>query len=223
MVYFAAPLGGADGPVGAGDSEPAAGTRCIATAESSSPAGPFTADPLPLACLPGYEQALSGLLFALREHGLSVPADVSVLAAASSWSATTMQPQISAADVLAEEMGRHAVEMLLRLLGDPSAPAQHILLRPPFEDPRQRRHAARGRFHSSSGLTRAPANAPCPRGALGRELGSREPDRRLPDERGAESRATERRDPTDAQLLEAQLTGPYLVKADLNSATLIGT
>jgi DNA-binding LacI/PurR family transcriptional regulator len=74
------------------------------------------------------------VLFALRERGLSVPADVSVLAVASSRLATTVQPQVSAADVPAEEMGRHAVDTLLRLLASPSAPLAHILLSPPFVD-----------------------------------------------------------------------------------------
>jgi arabinan endo-1,5-alpha-L-arabinosidase len=57
VVYFAAPLEGADGPVGVSDSEPAAGARCIATAESTSPTGPFTANPSPLVCLEGYGAA----------------------------------------------------------------------------------------------------------------------------------------------------------------------
>ena len=80
------------------------------------------------------EGALNGILFALRERGLSVPADVSVLAVASSRVATTVHPQVSAADVPAEEMGRHAVETLLRLLASPSAPLAHILFSSPFED-----------------------------------------------------------------------------------------
>jgi len=80
------------------------------------------------------EQVLSGLLFALHERGRSVPAEVSVLAVASCRIATTVQPQVSAADVPAEEMGRHAVETLLQLIATPSAPLAHILLSPPFED-----------------------------------------------------------------------------------------
>jgi DNA-binding LacI/PurR family transcriptional regulator len=70
----------------------------------------------------------------LHERGLSVPAEVSVLAVASRRIATTVQPQVSAADVPAEQMGRHAVEALLRLIASPSAPLAHILLSPPFED-----------------------------------------------------------------------------------------
>lgn len=53
VVYFSTPLKGADGPVGVSDSEPAAGDRCIATAEATSPTGPFLVDPNPLVCLEG--------------------------------------------------------------------------------------------------------------------------------------------------------------------------
>lgn len=117
---------GMTGPSLCCDDFPAAAQRCVAEI--------FTADPEVTAILTINEQALSGVLFALRERGLSVPADVSVLAVASSRIATTVHPQVSAAEVPAEEMGRHAVETLLRLLASPSAPLAHILLSPPFED-----------------------------------------------------------------------------------------
>lgn len=94
----------------------------------------YAAGPGPTAILTINEQALAGLLFGLRERGLSVPADVSVLAVASARAAAAVQPQVSSADVPAEEMGRHAVETLLRLLADPAAPLAHILLAPPFDD-----------------------------------------------------------------------------------------
>jgi len=57
-----------------------------------------------------------------------------VLAVASARVATSVYPQVSAADVPAEQMGRHAVETLLRLIADPAGPLAHILLSPPFED-----------------------------------------------------------------------------------------
>ncbi|MGH3168943.1 MAG: LacI family DNA-binding transcriptional regulator [Trebonia sp.] len=93
-----------------------------------------TDGPGPTAILTINGQALAGVLFGLRERGLSVPADVSVLAVASARAATSVQPQVSSADVPAEEMGRHAVETLLRLLADPAAPLAHILLAPPFDN-----------------------------------------------------------------------------------------
>jgi DNA-binding LacI/PurR family transcriptional regulator len=80
------------------------------------------------------EEALSGVLFALGERGLRVPDDISVLAVASSRVATAVHPQVSAAEVPAEQMGRQAVETLLHVLASASAPRAHILLSPPFED-----------------------------------------------------------------------------------------
>jgi DNA-binding LacI/PurR family transcriptional regulator len=117
---------GITGPSLCCDDLPAAARRCVERI--------VAVEPGVTAILTINEQALSGVLFALRERGLSVPADVSVLAVASSRLATTVQPQVSAADVPAEEMGRHAVDTLLRLLASPSAPLAHILLSPPFVD-----------------------------------------------------------------------------------------
>jgi DNA-binding LacI/PurR family transcriptional regulator len=94
----------------------------------------YTDDPQVTAILTINEQALGGVLFALRERGWLVPDDVSVLAVASARVATSVYPQVSAAEVPAEQMGRHAVETLLRLIADPSGPLAHILLSPAFED-----------------------------------------------------------------------------------------
>jgi DNA-binding LacI/PurR family transcriptional regulator len=117
---------GLTGPSLCCDDTPAAAHRCVDQI--------YAADPAVTAILTINELALGGLLFALGERGLRVPADVSVLAVAPSPVATTVHPQVSAADVPAEQMGRHAVETLLRLLASPSAPLAHILLLPPFED-----------------------------------------------------------------------------------------
>jgi DNA-binding LacI/PurR family transcriptional regulator len=94
----------------------------------------LSADPGVTAILTINDQALGGVLAALREHGLSVPADMSVLAIASSRVASTVNPPVTAADMPAEEMGRHAVEMLLRLLASPSAPLARVLLSTPFTE-----------------------------------------------------------------------------------------
>jgi DNA-binding LacI/PurR family transcriptional regulator len=118
------------------DELPAAAHRCVDRL--------LGADPGVTAILTINEQALGSMLVALRGHGLSVPADMSVLAIASSRVASTVHPPVSAADVPAEEMGRHAVEMLLRLLSSPAAPLARVLLSTPFTDrgstaaPRQR-------------------------------------------------------------------------------------
>lgn len=55
VVYFAAVLGGipSGSPPGM-DLAPASGSRCIGTAEGTSPGGPFTADERPLVCFDQY-------------------------------------------------------------------------------------------------------------------------------------------------------------------------
>lgn len=56
VVYFSAALVGAKGPAG-NDSKPAAAARCIGTAQSKSPVGPFTADKRPVVCFKQYDPA----------------------------------------------------------------------------------------------------------------------------------------------------------------------
>ena len=56
VVYFSAALMGAKGPAG-NDSKPAAAARCIGTARSKSPVGPFTADKKPVVCFKQYGPA----------------------------------------------------------------------------------------------------------------------------------------------------------------------
>jgi DNA-binding LacI/PurR family transcriptional regulator len=114
------------GPAVCCDDNPAAARHCVDEI--------FRADPGSTAILTINEEALSGILSALRERGLRVPDDVSVLAVASSHVATTAQPPVSSSEVPAEQMGRYAVETLLGLLANPSAPLAHILLSPPFVD-----------------------------------------------------------------------------------------
>ena len=54
VVYFATALPGTAGNPSGNDAAPANGARCIAAAESSSPTGPFTIEPNPVVCLPGF-------------------------------------------------------------------------------------------------------------------------------------------------------------------------
>jgi hypothetical protein len=53
VVYFAAALDHSAGTP-TGSDAPASGARCIGSARSSSPTGPFVADAQPVVCLPGY-------------------------------------------------------------------------------------------------------------------------------------------------------------------------
>ena len=117
---------GMTGPTLCCEDLPAAGRQCVDQA--------YSVDPRLTAILTINEQALSGIMFGLRERGLRVPEEVSVLAVAAERVATTVHPQVSAADVPAEQMGRHAVETLLRLIADPAGPVTHILLSPSFAD-----------------------------------------------------------------------------------------
>jgi arabinan endo-1,5-alpha-L-arabinosidase len=54
VVYFAAALPGTGSNPTGNDSKPAGGARCIGSAESTSPTGPFTVDAKPVVCLTGY-------------------------------------------------------------------------------------------------------------------------------------------------------------------------
>jgi hypothetical protein len=57
VVYFSAALPGTAGHPAGNDAKPAAGARCIGTAQSKSPTGPFTANPHPVVCLENYGAA----------------------------------------------------------------------------------------------------------------------------------------------------------------------
>ena len=117
---------GVSGPALCCDDLPAGGRQCVEQL--------YAAEPRITAILTINEQALAGVMFGLRERGLLVPEDVSVLAVAAEQVAAAVHPQVSAADVPAEQMGRHAVDTLLRLIADPSGPLTHILLSPSFTD-----------------------------------------------------------------------------------------
>ena len=57
IVYFSAALKGTSGSPPGSDAKPASGARCIGTATSSSPTGPFRAAPRPLVCFAQYGAA----------------------------------------------------------------------------------------------------------------------------------------------------------------------
>ncbi len=54
VVYFGTALPGTGSNPSGNDAAPAGGARCIAAAESTSPTGPFTIEPNPVVCLPGF-------------------------------------------------------------------------------------------------------------------------------------------------------------------------
>lgn len=108
-----------------------AGADCVAEL--------FATDGTPSGIVAVNERSLAGVVRALHARGSRIPDDVSVLAVTSENNARSLTPEITAADVPTAEMGRHAVESLLRLVADPAAEPAHILLAPPFVD--RRSHA----------------------------------------------------------------------------------
>jgi DNA-binding LacI/PurR family transcriptional regulator len=80
------------------------------------------------------ERSLAGLVTTLHDRDLRIPQDISVLAVTSTRNATAIRPQISAADVPAEKMGRAAVAAVLARVNAPAEPLTTLLLAPPFVD-----------------------------------------------------------------------------------------
>jgi DNA-binding LacI/PurR family transcriptional regulator len=77
------------------------------------------------------EAALPGIQRGLQRAGLAVPRDFSVVGVAARHWAEDFRPPLTAADVPAEEMGAHAVGLLLERIAEPQAPPRHLLLTPP--------------------------------------------------------------------------------------------
>jgi DNA-binding LacI/PurR family transcriptional regulator len=78
------------------------------------------------------EAALPGIQRGLADAGLAVPRDFSVVGVAAQRWAEDFRPALTAADVPADGMGTHAVELLLERIALPQAPPRHLLLAPPI-------------------------------------------------------------------------------------------
>jgi DNA-binding LacI/PurR family transcriptional regulator len=78
------------------------------------------------------EAALGGIYRGLAQADRHVPRDFSVTGVVAGRWAETVTPQLTAADVPAEEMGRRAVELLMERLDQPDATPRHHLLVPPI-------------------------------------------------------------------------------------------
>jgi DNA-binding LacI/PurR family transcriptional regulator len=94
----------------------------------------FAAAPDTTALLTINERSLSGLVSSLTARRLRIPADIAVLAIASTRNATSVNPVVSAADVPTTEMGQKAVEAVLRRITDPDDPLPNTLFSPPYVD-----------------------------------------------------------------------------------------
>jgi DNA-binding LacI/PurR family transcriptional regulator len=78
------------------------------------------------------EAALPGVQRALHRAGLAVPADFSLIGVAARHWAEEFHPPLTSADVPAERMGAHAVDLLIKHIADPAALPEHLLLSPPI-------------------------------------------------------------------------------------------
>lgn len=76
------------------------------------------------------EAALPGIQHALELAGLAVPRDFSVTGVAARHWAENFRPPLTAADVLATDMGASAVELLIEKIAHPDTPPRHLLLNP---------------------------------------------------------------------------------------------
>jgi LacI family transcriptional regulator len=83
----------------------------------------------PTAIIAGGMGMLSGVLQAIRVHGLSIPDDISVVAGADTDLAALATPPITAVRWSGTDEGRMAVQLLLnRLGGNRKGPAQRVML-----------------------------------------------------------------------------------------------
>ncbi|WP_432933168.1 LacI family DNA-binding transcriptional regulator [Microbispora sp. CA-135349] len=78
------------------------------------------------------EAAIPGMYRALERAGLAVPGDFSIAGVAGRHWAENLHPPLTAADVPADELGAHAVELLIRRIADPATPHHRLLLAPPI-------------------------------------------------------------------------------------------
>lgn len=86
--------------------------------------------PLPSALIAGGERVVPGLLHEIRERGLRIPEDLSILAFdLSARAAALTVPPLCTVGPSGAQIGRAAMDLLLRRLAGDSAPARHVLLR----------------------------------------------------------------------------------------------
>ncbi|MFC4536752.1 LacI family DNA-binding transcriptional regulator [Sphaerisporangium dianthi] len=78
------------------------------------------------------EAAIPGMYRALSEAGLTVPDDFSIAGVSAQHWAENLHPPLTAADVPTDELGAHAVEMLIQRIADPDTTHRHLLVAPPI-------------------------------------------------------------------------------------------
>ncbi|MBN6058584.1 LacI family DNA-binding transcriptional regulator, partial [Nonomuraea sp. RK-328] len=78
------------------------------------------------------EAAMPGMYRAIERAGLTVPGDFSIAGVAGRHWAENLHPPLTAADVPADELGAHAVDLLVRRISDPAAAHHRLLVAPPI-------------------------------------------------------------------------------------------
>jgi DNA-binding LacI/PurR family transcriptional regulator len=78
------------------------------------------------------EAAIPGMYRALHQAGRTVPRHFSIAAVAAQHWAENLHPPLTAADVPADQLGGHALDMLTQLIADPTTPHRQLLLAPPI-------------------------------------------------------------------------------------------
>lgn len=84
------------------------------------------------AAITGNEVIYNGASQALREKGLNVPEDFSLIGVTSNQSAEKYTPKITTISLPASEMGRLGTEFLINQLEDPNFQTQQVILPPQF-------------------------------------------------------------------------------------------
>lgn len=106
---------------------------CAATSEDGARVARelLTAHPNTTAIISLNTEALGGIYSAVREHGMTIPADFSIVAITSPRTAEFMVPQLTSVDFPAALMGRMGVEFLVRQLeGGENTEVEQCLLEP---------------------------------------------------------------------------------------------
>lgn len=104
-------------------------TSFVATEGFRHTSSLLVGDNPPTAIIAGGIDMLSGVLRAIRVRGLKIPDDISVIGAGDSELAELYTPAISVERWEQAEIGRTAAQLLLnRMLNNPDAPAEHVLL-----------------------------------------------------------------------------------------------
>lgn len=99
----------------------------------------------------GTDHTALGVYEAMREAGLSIPQDISVVVANDS-GATSMHPSLTSVREFPEELGRHLVDFTVRRIKDTHLPTQRIMI--PTQLVHQSSHTILSRDHSSLAKTR---------------------------------------------------------------------